>query len=117
MTYSASDTSPAYCMGLMWMDAADDPMDISAWHKVNQPVLKTDVDKGLFDPGHNTFFTDENGQVYSSYHARPYDEIIGNPLFDPNRHAFIMKVDFKDGMPAVSGRIKQCPRAKGFCRT
>ena len=59
MTYSASDTSPAYCMGLMWMDAADDPMDISAWHKVNQPVLK----------------------------------------FDPNRHAFIMKVTFENGMP------------------
>lgn len=99
MTYSASDTSPAYCMGLMWMDAADDPMDISAWHKVNQPVMRTDVEKGLFGPSHNTFFTDENDQVYSSYHARPYDEIIGNPLFDPNRHAFIMKVTFENGMP------------------
>lgn len=99
MTYSASDTSPAYCMGLMWMDAADDPMDISAWHKLNQPVLRTDAEKGLFGPGHNTIFTDENGQVYNAYHARPYDEIIGNPLFDPNRHAFIMKVDFENGLP------------------
>jgi len=36
---------------------------------------------------------------YSSYHARPYDEIIGNPLFDPNRHAFIMKVTLENGLP------------------
>lgn len=99
LTYSASDTSPAYCMGMLWMDAAEDPMDIAAWHKLNQPVLRTDASKGLFGLGHNTFFTDEVGQVYTSYHARTYDEIIGNPLYDPNRHTFIMKVPFVGGMP------------------
>lgn len=99
MTFSASDTSAAYCMGLMWMDAEADPMDISAWHKVNHPVFCTDVEKGLYGPGHNTFFKDAEGQVYTSYHARPYDEIIGDPLYDPNRHAFVMKVEFADGMP------------------
>lgn len=99
LTYSASDTSPAYCMGLMWMDEKDDPMDFAAWHKLNRPVLKTDAAKGLFGPGHNTFFTDENGQVYTSYHARPYDEIIGNPLYDPNRHTYIMKVKMENGLP------------------
>ena len=45
VTYSASDTSPAYCMGMLWMDAEADPMDISAWHKLNLPVLKTDAQK------------------------------------------------------------------------
>lgn len=99
LTYSASDTSPAYCVGLMWMDEKDDPMDIAAWHKLNHPVLKTDAAKGLFGPGHNTFFTDEDGQVYTSYHARPYDEIIGNPLYDPNRHTYIMKVKMENGLP------------------
>ena len=102
LTYSASDTSAAYCMGLMWMNAEDDPMDISAWHKLNRPVLKTDAARGLFGPGHNTFFTDEAGQVYTAYHARSYDEITGDPLCDPNRHAFIMKVDFDAGLPVFS---------------
>lgn len=102
LTYSASDTSPAYCMGLLWAEAGADLMDISAWHKSNRPVLTTDAQKGLYGPGHNTFFTDEQGEVFTAYHARPYDEIIGDPLYDPNRHCFIMKVPFQNGMPVFS---------------
>ena len=102
LTYSASDTSPAYCMGLLWADADADLMDISAWHKLNRPVFTTDAEKGLFGPGHNTFFTDASGEVFTSYHARPYDEIIGDPLYDPNRHCFVMRVPFRDGLPVFS---------------
>lgn len=102
MTFSASDTSAAYCMGLMWMEADADPMDISAWHKLNKPVFVTDAEKGIYGPGHNTFFTDAEGQVYTSYHARPYDEIVGDPLYDPNRHCFIMRVGFEAGLPVFS---------------
>lgn len=99
MTYSASDTSAAYCMGLLWMDEKDDPMDISAWHKSRKPVFVTDAQKGIYGPGHNAFFTDEQGVLFTSFHARPYDEIIGDPLYDPNRHTFIMRIDFEEGMP------------------
>ena len=99
LTYSASDTGPAYCMGLLWADAGADLMDISAWHRVNRPVFRTDAERGLFGPGHNSFVKDGNGQVFMAYHARPYDEIIGDPLYDPNRHAYVMKVRFEDGMP------------------
>ena len=102
LTYSASDTGPAYCMGLLWAEADADLMDISAWHKSNHPVYTTDAEKGLYGPGHNTFFTDEQGRVYTAYHARPYDEIIGDPLYDPNRHCFIMKVPFEGGLPVFS---------------
>ena len=101
VTFSASDTSPAYCMGLLWADADADLMDISAWHKLNRPVFATDAARGLYGPGHNTFFTD-GGAVYTSYHARQYDEIIGDPLYDPNRHCYIMRVPFEDGMPVFS---------------
>lgn len=101
VTFSASDTSAAYCMGLMWMDEADDPMDISAWHKLNRPVLTTDAAKSIYGPGHNTFFM-LDGEAYTAYHARPYDEIIGDPLYDPNRHAFIMKLPVQDGFPVFS---------------
>ena len=86
----------------LWADENADLMDISVWHKSNVPVLCTDEHKGIFGPGHNSFFKDENGQDYMAYHARPYDEIIGDPLYDPNRHCFIMKIDWKDGMPVFS---------------
>ena len=99
IAYSASDTGPAYCMGLLWADGEADLMDISAWHKLNRPVCTTDAARGLYGPGHNTFFTDGDGAVYTAYHARQYDEIIGDPLYDPNRHCYIMALSFKDGLP------------------
>ena len=99
IAYSASDTGPAYCMGLLWADAEADLMDVSAWHRLNRPVWSTDVERGLYGPGHNTFFTDAAGGVYTAYHARQYDEIIGDPLYDPNRHCYIMALSFEDGLP------------------
>ena len=74
-------------------------MDISAWHKLNRPIFTTDLNKGIFGPGHNSFFLDEEGAWCMAYHARPYDEIIGDPLYDPNRHCYVMKVAWQDGMP------------------
>lgn len=99
LAFSASDTGPAYCIGLLWAEEDADLMDISVWHKLNLPVMKTDAQKGIFGPGHNSFFTEKNGQIYMAYHARQYDEIIGDPLYDPNRHCFVMRLDWKDGMP------------------
>ena len=102
LTYSASDTGPAYCMGLLWAEADADLMDISVWHKMNRPVMKTNEEKGLFGPGHNSFFRDGEGNLYTAFHARPYDEVIGDPLYDPNRHCYVKKVTMKDGLPDLS---------------
>jgi len=99
LTYSASDTGPAYCMGMLWADANADLMDISAWHRLNHPVLTTDAEKGLFGPGHNSFFRTPEGKTLMAYHARPYDEIIGDPLYDPNRHCYLMEIQWKNGFP------------------
>ena len=101
VSFSASDTSAAYCMGLLWMNDSDDPMDASAWHKLNRPVFTTEPKKGIYGPGHNTFF-EAAGEIYTAYHARTYDEIIGDPLDDPNRHTYIMKVPIQDGFPVFS---------------
>ncbi len=30
------------------------------------------------------------------YHARQYDEIQGDPLYDPNRHTYRMKLEWDD---------------------
>ena len=102
LTYSASDTGPAYCMGMLWADADADLTDISAWHRSNRPVARTNVEKGLFGPGHNSFFRDEQGSVYTAFHARPYDVVIGDPLYDPNRHCYLKKLTLKDGFPDLS---------------
>ena len=89
-------------MGMLWADADADLMDISAWHKMNRPVFGTDRERGLLGPGHNSFFRDPEGNAYMAYHARNYDEIEGDPLYDPNRHTYVMKLEFENGMPVFS---------------
>ncbi len=104
ITYSASDTGPAYCMGLLWADGNSDLTDPSAWHRLNRPWFATDWEKGIFGPGHNSLFRDELGRPCMAYHARPYDEIIGDPLYDPNRHAYVLRLDFAEGFPIADLR-------------
>ena len=60
------------------------------------PVLQTDAHKGLFGPGHNSFTKLPDGTDVCMFHARTYRDIVGNPLYDPNRHAFIMKVEWDE---------------------
>ncbi len=99
VTYSASSTGVDYCLGMLSACVNSDLLDPLSWKKERYPVLKTDFDKGILGPGHNTFFEDENGNIMTSYHARQYDEIKGDPLYDPNRHCYIMKVDFENEKP------------------
>ena len=99
VAFSANSTGASYCMGLLSADAEADLLDPGAWKKERYPVLSTDEAAGLYGPGHNTFFTDEDGTLVTSYHARPYDEIIGDPLYDINRHAYVMDVPMENGMP------------------
>lgn len=101
MTFSASATGACYCMGMMYIDENADVLDPHAWTKLRYPVLQTDEEKGVYGPGHNSFVKAEDGETdLCIYHARPYDEIIGDPLYDPNRHARIMKVEFdSNGFP------------------
>ncbi len=41
------------------------------------------------------------------YHARTYAEIVGDPLYDPNRHAMLMKVVWdEEGRPVFDYRNK-----------
>lgn len=104
MTYSASETGACYCMGMMYADENADLLDPQAWTKVRNPVLKTDAEKGIYGPGHNSFVKAEDGITdICVYHARQYGQITGDPLYDPNRHAMLMKVKYgEDGIPKFS---------------
>jgi GH43 family beta-xylosidase len=101
MAFSASGTGACYCVGLMYADADSDLLDPASWKKVRYPVLKTDEEKGIYGPGHNSFTKSEDGtKDIMIYHARQYDEIAGDPLRDPNRHTMMLEVEWnEEGMP------------------
>ncbi len=99
LTYSASETGACYCMGMLSIPQDGDILDPRAWKKERMPVLRTDWEKGLLGPGHNSFTVSGDGKEdIMIYHARQYDEIEGDPLYDPNRHTYRMKIKWeKDG--------------------
>lgn len=92
LTYSASDTGAAYCLGMLSVGEDEDILDRNAWTKKRLPVLATAEEKGIYGPGHNSFTVDEKGEAVIVFHARTYKEIQGDPLDDPNRHAMLRKV-------------------------
>lgn len=103
LTYSASETGIAYCMGMLTADEDADLLDPLSWKKERYPVLASDARKGIYGPGHNSFTTDEEGNTVMVYHARTESKIVGNPLYNPNRHAMLMKVEWgAEGRPVFS---------------
>ena len=100
MTYSASETGTCYCVGMLSVDADADLLDPANWKKERYPVLATCSERQIYGPGHNSFTKDEQGNDIMVYHARTEAEIVGNPLYNPNRHAMLMKVKWgKDDQP------------------
>jgi len=105
ISYSASATDENYAMGLLWADENADLLDPGAWHKSEKPVLQTCFEHKVYGPGHNSFTLAEDGAtVLLVYHARTYTEIVGDPLWNPDRHTFVKPLRWDEqGMP-VFGR-------------
>ena len=107
--FSASGTGAEYCMGRLEADTDADLMNPESWQKLDSPVLQTSDLEGESGPGHNSFVTDENGDLLLIYHARPESHLHGEcgtyweeSLYDPCRHARIRKVKFdKNGVPVL----------------
>jgi GH43 family beta-xylosidase len=101
MTYSASATDANYAVGLLTAQATSNLLNPSAWSKSPQPVLRSNDATSQYGPGHNSFTVSEDGQSdILVYHARPYRDIAGDPLYDPNRHTRVQKVYWNaDGTP------------------
>lgn len=103
LTYSASDTGIHYCVGLLVAFADSDLLDPKSWEKSRNPVLCSSEEAGIYGPGHNSFTVDEEGNDIIVYHARTETEIIGDPLYNPNRHVMLMKVKWDaEGNPVFS---------------
>ncbi|MVX64714.1 family 43 glycosylhydrolase [Clostridium chromiireducens] len=101
LTYSASATDENYCMGMLTADENSNLLDASSWAKNQEPVFKTAWENGQYGPGHNCFTVSEDGtEDIIVYHARNYTEIVGDPLYDPNRHARVEVIKWnEDGTP------------------
>ncbi len=110
--FSASGTGSEYCVGRMEADADANLMDTASWTKQKSPVLSTADLFGEKGPGHNSFITDESGNLLIVYHARPeaHDRkecgtYASDPLYDPCRHTHIRQVYFDvDGVPQINLR-------------
>lgn len=110
MTYSASATDARYCMGMLTVPADADLMDAKVWHKSSEPVFVSSPTHHVYGPGHNSFTVDEAGRDMLVYHARDYEAIKGDPLFDPNRHTRIQPIHYRpDGTPDFGQPVANGP--------
>lgn len=101
LTYSASATGACYCMGMLSIPEDGELLNPRAWKKSRLPIIQTDWEKGILGPGHNSFTKSDDGtEDIMIYHARQYDEITGDPLYDPNRHVHRMRIVWdEEGCP------------------
>ena len=101
MTFSASATDANYCMGLLMASEDSDLLDPESWEKLPEPVFESNEETGQYGPGHNSFTVSEDGsQDILVYHARSYKNIVGDPLYDPNRHTRVQVLKWdEEGAP------------------
>lgn len=110
ITYSASATDARYCMGMLTARDDADIMDPAAWSKSLVPVFASSPANRVWGPGHNSFTVDERGRDMLVYHARDYEKIVGDPLFDPNRHTRVQPIRYRrDGTPDFGAPVKNEP--------
>lgn len=113
--FSASGTGSEYCVGRLEADINSDLMDTKSWKKLSYPVLSTADLDGASGPGHNSFVTDEYGDLLIVYHARPAEHASQkcgtynkDPLYDPCRHTRIKRVIFDaNGDPVINLRDEE----------
>ena len=109
ISYSASGVGREYCMGLLWASMGDDLLDADAWAKSKEPVFQTSDKNMLYGPGHNSFTVAEDGTTdLLVYHARPYEHIEGDPLYDPNRHTCVQAFSWDENDMPVFGEPGSC---------
>ncbi|AJQ96178.1 family 43 glycosylhydrolase [Gynuella sunshinyii] len=101
VTFSASATDKNYKLGLLTADQNADLLDPASWHKNPEPIFSSNASTSQFGPGHNSFTRSADDSVdIMIYHARDYENISGEPLYDPNRHTRAKVITWNaDGTP------------------
>jgi len=111
LTYSGSATDHRYRMGMLTANENSDLLDPASWSKSPTPVFQSDEANGQFGPGHNSFTTSRDGSVdVLVYHARSYQNIMGDSLYDPNRQARMQPIEWAaDGTPIFGSPVADGP--------
>ena len=97
MVYAASACwGPDYKLGLLEL-VGGDPLDVESWFKYPEPVFERADDRGVFAPGHNTFFKSPDGtEDWMAYHANDEE----TDVCDMGRTPRIQKLTWnEDGTP------------------
>ncbi len=63
-----------YALGLLSIPRGSDFLDVNAWKKASTPVLSYFSINGVYGPGHNSFFKDNDGTIMIMYHGE--EEIV-----------------------------------------
>ena len=85
----------SYAVGFMIADERDDLLNVMNWYKKPFPIHTSYTIKGEYGPGHNSFFTDDNGNTYIVYHAK-------EALRDAPRCTGVQRMEFdEDGEPYI----------------
>ncbi len=86
----------SYSVGFLSIEYDKNLLDTVEWNKDITPSLTAHSVDGEYGPGHNSFFTDENGDIWIAYHAK---ETIGFTT----RCTAIRRVHFDvDGVPVLN---------------
>lgn len=112
MTYSASATDENYAMGMLAINDNQDFLNPNNWIKSKKPVFESDLAIQQYGPGHNSFTVSEDDKEnILVYHSRNYTHIVGDPLYDPNRHTCVQNFTFdEDGYPVFGGPVAYTDR-------
>lgn len=89
-------------------------LDPAVWTKSPLPVFQSSAATGQYGPGHNSFTTTPDGkQDILVYHARNYEKITGDSLFDPNRHMRAQTITWRpDGTPDFGAPVPDASVAR-----
>ncbi len=94
LTFSSAAVDATYVVGLLTIEKGMNLLEPGNWKKRNYPLLTSRSVEGEFGTGHNAYVTDEDGNVWNTYHARPGVEGV--------RSSGIRRVHFDaDGDPVL----------------
>jgi GH43 family beta-xylosidase len=98
IVYSASHfLSDSYSLGLLRFKRGQDPLKAENWTKQSVPLFKGSAERGIYSPGHNSFFMSPNGKErWFAYHAF----IVAPPFGKSPRWPFAMPYELdKNELP------------------
>lgn len=110
ITFSAAAVDTSYVVSYLVIEGGKDLLKRENWRKNNYPILTSRSVPGEFGTGHNAYVSDEQGNVWNTYHARPgtdgvrssgirrvYFDIDGAPVLDVTE-----ELDLKEEYSAVN---------------